>query len=320
MMMTSTPRSTPAADSAESVVMRFRGRDITQAHVESIRELIAANPGVCRKRLSVLLCEVWNWRQPNGVLRAMVCRELMLKLHRSGLIELPSTRHANFNPRKRRPRILTPGETVDFDVDARPMECSLRDLGALSIESVRRTPHEALVNHLIAAHHYLGYARPVGEHIKYLVRAQERPVAVMIFCSAAFKLNLRDRWIGWDPDTRVRNLCLIANQTRYLIMPWVRVPHLASHLLGRIARRISRDWQQVYNHPLHYIETFTNPERYAGTCYRAANWKPLGMTSGMGTKSTTSKPTCAAKMLWAYPLGRRWRENLCSSQEAQSSR
>jgi len=300
---------TPSTPPPPTVLASHRGRAITAADIDFIRELIAAHPRASRRRLSVLLCEAWGWRQRNGCLRDMVCRGLMLELHRAGLIELPAKIRSPNNPLARRiqPR-LAGGE--EEPIASNPLTCSLRELGRLRIDQVRRTPAEALAHRLLARHHYLGYARPVGEHLKYLVYAANRPIAALIFSSAPRHLAPRDRFIGWDAAARRRNLHLIAINTRYLILPWVRVPHLASHLLGQMARRLSEDWQRLYGHPLHYLETFTDPGRFAGTCYRAANWRPLGLTTGRGNNDRSNKPNRSLKLVWGYPLTPRFRERL----------
>ena len=292
-----------------TILASHRGRDITQDDIDFIRELIAAHPGASRRRLSALLCEAWGWRQANGCLRDMVCRGLMLRLDRAGLIELPARLRTPKNPLTQRPTPSALDEDGDLFAQT-PMECSLRELGPLRIEQVRRTRGEGLVAGLLARHHYLGYTRPVGEHLKYLVYAAGQPIAALIFGSAPRHLAPRDRFIGWPPAARRRNLHLIAINSRYLIMPWVRVPHLASHLLGQMARRLSADWQRLYGHPLHYLETFTDPQLFAGTCYRAANWTPLGLTTGRGKADQTSKPNRSLKLVWGYPLTPRWRELL----------
>lgn len=300
------PPSTPPLP---TVRISHRGRTLSAADIDFIRELIAAHPDASRRQLSALLCEAWGWRQPNGCLRDMVCRGLMLELHRAGLIELPARICAPKNPLAQRPAPPVLDEGGDLFAQA-PLECSLRELGSLAIEQVRRTPEEGLVAGLLARHHYLGYTRPVGEHLKYLVYAVGQPIAALIFSSAPRHLAPRDRFIGWSPQARRRNLHLIAINTRYLIMPWVRVPHLASHLLARMAWRLSADWQRSYGHPLHYVETFTDPQLFPGTCYRAANWRPLGLTTGRGKDDQTKQPNRSLKLVWGYPLTARWRELL----------
>lgn len=267
--------------------------------------MIAQHPKASRRQLSSLLCEAWNWRQDNGHLRDMVCRTFMLKLHRSGHICLPEIRMLNNNPmvNRKRPEKLT-------DMDETPINCGLKELGALDIRVVSDTKDDALFNRLIETYHYLGYSRLVGETLKVMVFAHERPLACMGWCSAAHRLGLRDQHIGWDQQARVRNLPLIAYNTRFLISPWVKVPHLASHLLGRFVKLLPEQWQQRYGHPVVYLETFVQPDLYPGTCYRAANWISLGMTQGLGVKSKTSQPTVPPKELLVYPLHKNFRARL----------
>jgi hypothetical protein len=178
---------------------------------------------------------------------------------------------------------------------------------------VRRTEGEALFSQLLAQHHYLGYCRPVGEHLKYLAWAQGRPIACLAWSSAPHHLGPRDRFIGWSKEQRLRNLNLIAYNTRFLIVPWAKVPRLASHLLSRVARVISADWQRLYHHPIHLLETFIDPERFCGTCYRAANWLYLGRSTGRGHRTPDWRPNRSLKELWVYPLSPRFRQHLLGS-------
>jgi len=286
------------------VLLSFRGRQIHQADVTFLRELIAHNPGLSRRQLSVKVCEAWQWVQPNGQPRDMVCRGLLLALHRAGHIELPAKRHSPPNNAiaHRRVAALAPGDTT-------PIQGVLASLGPLEIRLVRRAEGEALFAHLLSRYHYLGYSRPVGEHLKYLVLAAGRPVACLGWSSAPRQLNLRDQFVGAPKQAYRHNLHLIAYNSRYLILPWVKVPHLASHLLGRILRRISSDWQTLYHHPVHLLESFVDIQRFRGTCYRAANWTCVGRSGGRGTKSKTGDQT-SIKELWVYPLGRHFRERL----------
>jgi hypothetical protein len=287
-------------------VLRYRGREIGTADVISIRELIAEHPEMSRRALSLALCEAWNWKQENGAPRDAVCRGVLLALDRAGHISLPPPRHPSPCPPFQR---RTPSWV---EIPNEPLEASLRELGPITIRQVRRSPEEALVNALIEQHHYLRYSQPVGEHLKYLVTAQGRPIACFCWSSAPRHLSPRDRYIGWSPAARKANIRLIAYQTRFLIVPWVRVPHLASHLLGRMSRQLSEDWQRVYAHPITFTETFVDPERNRGTCYRAANWQPLGLTTGRGKADQTKKPNRSLKLLFGYPLVRDFRERLCA--------
>jgi hypothetical protein len=186
----------------------------------------------------------------------------------------------------------------------------LRNLQPLEFESVRRTSQEPLFNSLMEQHHYLGYEQPVGEHLKYLVWAQGRAIACLAWSSAPRHLASRDRYIGWDAAARRSRIRFIAYNTRFLILPWVRVEHLASHILGRMAARISDDWEQMYGHPIYFLETFVDPERFRGTCYRAANWVLLGWTTGRGKQSNSYVPNRSIKQVLAYPLTKRFRELL----------
>jgi hypothetical protein len=286
------------------VPLRYRGREVTNADIAFIGELIAAHPDASRRALSKILCEAWDWRQPNGRLRDMVCRSLMLELHRAGLIELPPVRQVppnNVVVRRRRPAVA---------VDPTPLCARLEQLRPVEIRQVRRTAEEALLDSLIEEHHYLGYTRPVGEHLKYLIRTHDRPIAAMAWSSAPRHLGPRDRFIGWSAQARRRNIRYLAYNTRFLILPWVEVPHLASHLLGRVARVLSADWERLYGHPIYYLETFVDPARFRGTCYRAANWIALGLTTGRGKDAPTKRPTRPKKEVLGYPLTKDFRELL----------
>jgi hypothetical protein len=285
-------------------ILSYRHRSVSAEEVGFIRQLIAEHPRLSRRRLSEKLCQAWNWVQPNGVPRAMVCRGLMLELHRSGLIELPPVRRCPPNPLARRRAPAT------VEINAQPLQASLRQIGPVQLRQVRRTDEEALFNSLLQHHHYLGYTQPVGEHLKYLAYAQGRPIACLAFCSAPRHLGSRDRFIGWSAAARLKNIRLLAYNTRFLVLPWVRVPHLASHLLGRVARQVSGDWEQLYGHPVHFLETFVDPARFRGTCYRAANWVWLGLTTGRGKDAPTHKPTRPVKEVLGYPLCRDFRERL----------
>lgn len=285
-------------------VLTYRGRTVTDADVAAIRALIGAEPTASRRQLSKLLCERWNWRQENGTLCDMLCRSLLLALHRDGHLTLPAVRACPPN------NVIARWRPESVAVERTPLRATLDELTPLTLRQVRREPEERLVDGLIAEHHYLGYVRGVGEQLKYLVRRGERPVACLTFTSAARHLGPRDRFIGWSAAARRRNLRYLAYNTRFLILPWVEVPHLASHLLGWVARAIAADWQRVYGHPVYYLETFVEPERYRGTCYRAANWMALGLTTGRGKDDRTNRANRPLKEVWGYPLTPRFRSLL----------
>ena len=284
--------------------LNYRGRAISSEDILYIREMIAAHPGESRRTLSKKLCEAWQWKQANGALRDMVCRSLLLVLDRAGHIELPPVKFVPRNPLARRAR----PEPVLIDTTQR--EGELRQIQPLEFMQVRRSADEPLFNSLMEQHHYLGYEQPVGEHLKYLVWSQGRPVACVAWSSAPRHIGARDRYIGWDQRARRRNIHLIAYNTRFLILPWVRINHLASHILGRMAARISDDWQSMYGHPIYFLETFVDPERFRGTCYRAANWVVMGATTGRGKQSNSYVPNRSIKQVLGYPLTKRFRELL----------
>ena len=287
---------------------RYRGRVISIAEVEFIRQLIASHPGINRRQLSLKLCEAWQWKQANGALRDMVCRGLLLGLERAGQLDLPAARHIHLNPPTR--RSVNKGEAVLEPPDTTRLDVSLGEIRPLEFRQVRRGPEEPLFNHLIAEYHPLGYTRPVGEHLKYLVYAAGRPIACLAWSSAPRHLNVRDHYIGWTPEARSRNLRYLAYNPRFLVLPWIQVKHLASHILGQMARRLASDWERLYHHPVYFLETFIDTEKHRGTCYRAANWILLGRSKGRGTKSKHGQPDCSIKELWVYPLGKHFRQRL----------
>jgi len=288
-------------------LITYRGQRITAEDAAFIRQLIAKNPGDSRWILSRKLCQAWGWRQSNGALRDMVCRGLMLALDRAGHIQLPARKRSPLNPLAQRKA------PAPLAIDAHPLEGPLSQILPLEIQQVRRTPLETLCNRLIQQYHYLGYAQPVGEHLKYLVFAQEKPVACIVFSSAPRHIGCRDRFIGWSPQVRRQNLHLLAYQSRFLILPWVRVAHLASHLLARLSQRLAADWQRLYQHPIYFLETFVDRERFRGTCYQAANWVYLGRTTGRGKDDQTHEPNRSLKAVFGYPLCRQFRRRLCEA-------
>lgn len=279
-----------------NVLLTYRGRTITEAEVAFLRQLIADHPTWHRRALSQEVCRVWDWRQPNGVLKEGVCRSLMLLLHRAGHIQLPPPQSRHGVRGRRRWRI------AQLPIDETPVRGALRTLQPLVFRQVRRTPEEALCNALLHHYHELGYTQPVGEQLKYLVLAGDRVVAALSWSSAAHGLTCRDRFIGWSAEARRRYRHLLAYNSRFLIPPWVQVPHLASHVLGRLARRLSADWRQVYGHEVYFLETFVDPTRHRGTCYLAANWIVLGRTSGRGHRCPTMQPNRPVKLVLGYPL------------------
>jgi Domain of unknown function (DUF4338) len=282
----------------------YRHRVVSEAEVAFIRQLIREHPTASRRALSKKLCQAWNWVQANGALRDMLCRGLMLQLYRAGLIELPGVRQIPRNPLAERSRpVLVPIEAVS-------LRSRLADIRPLEFHQVRRTPEEALFNSLLEQYHYLHYMQPVGEQLKYLIYAQGRPIACLAWSSAVRHLASRDRFIGWSAEARRRNIRFIAYNSRFLILPWVDVFCLASHLLSRMAEVVSRDWEQLYGHRIYFLETFIDPERFRGSCYRAANWTVLGRTTGRGKNAPSKRANRPIKQVLGYPLHKDFRQLL----------
>ncbi len=284
--------------------IKYQGRVATTDDIEFIKRLIAENPVDSRRALSKKLCKAWKWVQPNGALRDMVCRGFLLQLHRAGYIKLPSKKFTPNNPlanRKSPPKIK---------IDQAPIRTTLSKIKPLEIRQVRRTSVEKLFNSLISQHHYLGYCHPVGEQLKYTVFSKGRPIACMAWSSAPRHIGCRDRFIGWSTDIRKKNLHFIAYNSRFLILPWVRISCLASHLLSKMARVLPVAWERAYNHPIYFLETFVDTERFKGTCYKAANWVYLGNTTGRGKSDQTHKANRSIKAVWGYPLSMDFRDVL----------
>ncbi len=287
-----------------NVEAKYQGRVASSEDVEFIKRLIANNPNDSRRALSKKLCEAWNWVQPNGALRDMVCRGFLLRLEKAGYIELPARKFTPNNPLANRkgPRKV--------DIDQTPIYRTLSQVSPIEIRQVRFTCFEKLFNSLTAQYHYLGYVHPVGEHLKYIVFSEGRPIACFSWSSSARHIGCRDKFIGWSADVRKRNLSLIAYNSRFLILNWVRIPYLASHLLGRMAKIVATDWERFYNHRIHFLETFVDTERFKGTCYKAANWIYLGDTTGRGKNDQSHKVNRSIKAVWGYPLSMDFREIL----------
>ncbi len=283
----------------------YRGKILTKDDVSFIRNLIAENPDASRWALSKKLCIAWDWVQPNGALRDMVCRSLMLRLQEAGHIKLPAKKRNPDNP------LVNRKHPEKVEINQTPINKSLSEILPIEIRQVRRTPFERTANSLIEHYHYPGYSHPVGEQLKYIVFAKGRPIACLNWSSAPRHIGCRDRFIGWGPESRKKNLHLIAYNSRFLILPWVHVKFLASHLLGKMARVLPVDWRSVYNHPLYYLETFIDGDRgFTGSCYRAANWIDVGCTTGRGKNDQTRKVNRSLKTVLGYPLSKHFREIL----------
>lgn len=285
----------------------IQGRCVTAIDMELIRRLLAENPGWNRSRLSRELCEQWDWRNDKGQLKDMAARTLLLKLERLGQIDLPPRQ----NPGRPNHRGFAMPETMAHDIT--PIETDLSRLRPLQIERLDAgDPQLPLFKFLLHRYHYFGHQQCVGENLK--IRVSDRSgclLACMLFGSAAWKTKSRDEFIGWDRSCRERNLSRLTNNTRFLILPWVRVPHLASHLLSRICHDLSGHWMEKYGHPIELVETFVERDRFRGTCYRAAGWQQVGSTTGRSRNDTNQTLSVPVKDVFVYPLQRDFRRRLC---------
>jgi hypothetical protein len=293
---------------------RYRGKNYTQEDIAFIRQLIADNPDASRWALSRKLCTAWGWVQNNGALRDQICRSFMLELDRAGYIKLPPRKRTpiNYLAKRRKPPKVT--------IDQTPLETTLPAIKPLTICDVRRGKNEKLCNSLIEQHHYLGYTQPVGEHLKYMIYSNRTPIACMTWSSAPRHIGCRDRFIGWSKTLREQNLHYMAYNSRFLILPWVKVKYLASHILALVIRQISTDWQMRYHHGIHYLETFVDKERFAGICYQASNWIYVGDTTGRGKNDNTGKANRSIKAVYGYPLRKDFRDRLCGRKKDATPR
>ncbi|MBT4253711.1 MAG: DUF4338 domain-containing protein [Candidatus Marinimicrobia bacterium] len=281
----------------------IQGREITDEDIQFVLHFIGENPSWHRKKLSIELAKIWNWRDSSGQLKDMACRTFMLKLHRQGHIVLP----APLRPPTQRKKT-----SVKISHSTNPVFCSLKEILPVHIELVSPGNHlSQLFRHLLSEYHYLDYRGPVGKNIQYLAfDNQKRPLACFLFGAAAWKTTPRDDFIGWDRGVKAKNLAYIVGNSRFLILPWINVPHLASYLLGQVSQRICRDWIQKYNHPVYLLETFVQKDRFKGTCYKAANWSYLGDTKGRTRNGQHTDTKAPIKKVYVYPLHKRFRDML----------
>jgi len=289
-------------------VLTILKREIGPNELALIKALIETAGDRGRTYISKQLCLLWDWRLPNGQLRDIACRDLLRRLEKQGLIQLPPP----LRPARRVGYKNTTSLPKDFV--STPLSQSLGDFSVIEIEMVRGSGQERLYNALIDSYHYLGYHQGAGEQLKYIICGDGHVLSAIGFGGAAFKSADRDQHIGWDKDARERHLVKVVNNNRFLILPWIRVPHLASHILGRISRRIRSDWQDYYKRDIVLLETFVEQLRFKGTCYKAANWQHLGQTTGRGRNDRYSKNKVPIKNIYIYPLARRYKQILQGDQ------
>ena len=284
------------------VLVRYRTRTIGPADLDFIRATIGAHAAEGRTRISQRLCAAWGWRQPNGALKEYACRDLLLRLEEWGYLSLPPRRRAPDGPcqQDRLAPLPVPGPPLTH-----------ADLRTLEVRPLRPA-ERPLWKALLARYHYLGYRRGAGEQLGYLAWLEGHLVACLAWGAAAYRNAPRETYLGWDAATKRARLHLVVQNTRFLLLPWVRVPHLASKLLAATLRRLSADWRVRYGHGLFLAETFVDPTRFRGTCYRAANWRALGPTRGAGKRGNRYRRHGVPKLVFVYPLHPRARERLAA--------
>lgn len=288
--------------------IRVQGRTLTGDDLRQLRALIAQHPDWHRTALSLHLCQLWDWRNAAGQMKDMAARTLLLKLANRGLIDLPSPRRRTRRPCAQAPPLF---QEPFLNLGPEPIQDALGSLQPIGLEMADTRPKRQQLQQWLAQFHYRGFHGPVGENVQYLAKDRHgRELAVMVFGAAAWKVADRDRFIGWSAEQRAKHLGGIANQQRFLILPWVRVPHLASHLLVLAAGRLSADWQTRYGHPVWLMESFVEQERFAGTSYRAAGWICLGQTKGRTRQDRERTLHCPIKTLWVRPLHPNFRKQL----------
>lgn len=290
--------------------IKVQGRELSQSDLESIRQLQREHPEWSRHQLSIHLAEQWQWRNQAGQLKDMAARTLLNKLHARGLVQLPAPRF----PASQRRR--SSGAPLQLDLLhwwPEAIEGPLQSLQPLALELIQTLGQRRRVSHLLQQYHYRGFSGAVGENVQYVARdAAGRELAVMVFGAAAWKVAPRDQFIGWSASQRAAGLPWIANHQRFLILPWVRIGHLASHLLALAVRRLPEDWQCRYGHPVWLAETFVERERFAGACYQAAGWQQLGCTTGRTRQDRASTLQTPVKTLWIKSLHPQFRKLLTS--------
>ena len=286
---------------------RYCARVFSDAELALIRTLIAEHdPALNRAALSRVVCERLDWRKPDGGLKDMSARVALLRMHREGVIALPPARK---RPGPRKP--IAPSPETDPPSLFEP-PTSLEAVRPLCIEPVASRAEGRLWNAFVARYHYLGHHPLPGAQIRYFVRAVNgEPLAVLGFAAAAWKTAPRDEFIGWSPAVRQRNLALVVNNARFLILPWIRIRNLASHLLAQLQRRLPHDWERRYALRPVLLETFCESARFLGTCYQSANWLCVGETQGRGKLDVHRQSALPVKSVWLKPLQKNWRTTLC---------
>ena len=278
--------------------VRYCGRDFSPEELTLIRQLIAEDPGRSRAELSRLTCRALQWYKADGGLKDMSARVAMLRMQDDGLISLPLPRCARPNPTVNITDRTAPGLTIEQPAGT---------LTPIDLQLVQHKSDSRLWNEYIERYHYLGHKPLPGAQLRYFVYAQNQPIALLGFGASAWQTAPRDLYIGWSHELRKKNLHLIVNNARFLILPWIKSKNLASMILSKAARRLPNDWQAQYNYRPVLLETFVEKPRFEGTCYKAANWQYLGQTKGRGKLGSAGKQSVPIKDLWVYPLDTKFR-------------
>jgi len=288
-------------------VITCQGRLIPQSDLCWLRNVVNDHPDWSRHKITKHICSQWGWNTNSGQPKTFAARSMIDKLERRGFLDLPSIRVSY----RRKPRAPFPKGFIAPVL--KPIQKSLKGLTPLSIQIPTPNSYEEnCVGYYLNRHHYLGFNQTVGENIKYLIRDRSgQDIACLLFGSAAWKTAPRDSFVGWDRETRKANINFLTNNTRFLILPQIHVPHLASHILGSIMRRIQQDWTNKYAHPIHMVETFVECNLFKGTCYKAANWLCVGQTKGRSRQDGYTQLSVPVKNILVYPLTKNFRQALC---------
>jgi len=280
----------------------IRNRQITDQDLTFIQAIVHEHCDKGRTHISKILCQKWDWVQPNGSPKDMACRELLLTLHRKNLLDYPPPIQKAYNNRRTGPK------KIKFDTT--PISCNISALETVQVKMVRHTDLEPIYDSLIDQYHYLGYVQIVGNHLKYMAFSGDIPVACIGWGSAAWAVESREEFIGWTKPVKNKNLHFVMNNTRFLVLPWVTVKCLASKILALNIKRISSDWLKIYHYPLYMLETFVEQNKFVGTCYKASNWIRVGETKGTSKKGHKHLKHGKIKDVYLYPLDKNFKKIL----------
>jgi hypothetical protein len=288
--------------------VRFCGRIFAEQELQLLREMARDYAGLGVTEIARTVCELLDWKRANGRLKDQECRQLLARLRDQGWLTLPPVR--NSGPRGPRRIVLSEASAAQVT-----LEGSAGEFEPLELRVVESPSESRMWMELIERHHYLGYRVPVGANLRYIVRSPrsaEQVLACLLWSSPAWKMAPRDHWIGWNQEQRAQNLQLVVNNSRFLILPWARVPGLASKVLGQCARQLPGDWELRYSYRPLLLETLVDARRFRGTCYRAANWIRIGQTQGRGRMDREHRAHgLAPKDIYLYPLCRNVQQQLC---------